>query len=75
MVKGTPSMGQKRNKGRIHIRCRRCGSTSYHKIKKICSSCGFGKSVRLRKYNWNKKDVSKYRRVKRKQDSMKPKKA
>ena len=52
MSKGTESQGQKRNKGVLHIRCRRCGRSSYHKIKKVCSDCGFGRSARLRSYNW-----------------------
>ena len=41
MVKGTPAMGKKRRKGRLHIKCRRCGKNSYHKIRGICSSCGY----------------------------------
>jgi len=60
-MKGTPSKGLKRNKGRLHIRCRRCGKAAYHKIKKVCSSCGYGNSAKLRRYNWNKKQVSKIR--------------
>ena len=55
MAKGTRSHGLKRNKGVLHVRCRRCGRNSYHKIKKICSDCGYGRSARMRKYNWNKK--------------------
>ncbi|MEK6812749.1 MAG: 50S ribosomal protein L37e [Nanoarchaeota archaeon] len=55
MSKGTRSQGVKRNKGVLHIRCRRCGKKSYHKIKGVCASCGYGKSARLRKYRWNKK--------------------
>ncbi|MEO9364483.1 MULTISPECIES: 50S ribosomal protein L37e [Candidatus Nitrosocaldus] len=39
-MKGTPSMG-KHNKGRVHVRCRRCGNNSFHVRKKRCSSCGF----------------------------------
>ncbi|HLD12676.1 MAG TPA: 50S ribosomal protein L37e [Candidatus Nanoarchaeia archaeon] len=63
MSKGTASQGQKRNKGVLHIRCRRCGRSSYHKIKKVCSDCGFGRSARLRSYQWNKKvKVHKYRK-------------
>ncbi|MBS3156852.1 50S ribosomal protein L37e [Candidatus Woesearchaeota archaeon] len=58
MVKGTPSMGKKSGKV-THIRCRRCGKPTYHRTKKKCSSCGFGKSSRLRKYSWNKKQGSK----------------
>ncbi|MEA3378949.1 MAG: 50S ribosomal protein L37e [Nanoarchaeota archaeon] len=47
--------GKKSGK-RDHIRCRRCGKTSYHKSKGVCSSCGYGKSSKLRKFNWNKKN-------------------
>lgn len=47
MGKGTASMGKK-NK-RMCLRCRRCGKASYHKIKSICSSCGYGKTAKLRK--------------------------
>jgi len=54
MAKGTASMGKK-SKGKSHIYCRRCGKKSYHVKKKVCSSCGFGKSARLRSYNWQKK--------------------
>ena len=41
-MKGTPSMGRKNKK--LHIKCRRCGKTSFHVRKKVCASCGFGKS-------------------------------
>jgi len=54
MSKGTPSMGKKSGK-KTHIRCRRCGQHTYHMRKKVCSSCGFGKSARLRSYSWQKK--------------------
>jgi len=54
MVKGTPSMGKKSGKKNM-IRCRRCGKKTYHIRKKVCSSCGYGKSKRLRKYSWQKK--------------------
>jgi len=53
MAKGTPSMGRKSGK-KSHIICRRCGSHSYHVSRKICSSCGYGKSKRLRSYTWQK---------------------
>ncbi|MBK30498.1 MAG: 50S ribosomal protein L37e [Euryarchaeota archaeon] len=53
MSKGTPSMG-KRQKS-THIRCRRCGRHAYHKRKKFCASCGFGKTARMRKFSWSKK--------------------
>ncbi|RJQ15849.1 50S ribosomal protein L37e [Candidatus Woesearchaeota archaeon] len=49
-MKGTPSKG-KRNKT-LHIACRRCGRITFHKKKAICSSCGYGKSARLKTYNW-----------------------
>ena len=38
-----------------HIRCRRCGRNAYHKQKKVCASCGYGETSRIRKYNWSKK--------------------
>ncbi|MEA3282363.1 MAG: 50S ribosomal protein L37e [Euryarchaeota archaeon] len=53
MSKGTPSMGKRQKK--THIRCRRCGSISYHKTKKVCVSCGFGKSKKMRDYKWKEK--------------------
>jgi large subunit ribosomal protein L37e len=53
MSKGTPSMG-KRNK-QSHIACRRCGSISFHLRHKVCSSCGFGRSSRMRAYDWTSK--------------------
>jgi len=46
-------MGKKSGKD-VHIRCRRCGRPSYHKINGICSDCGFGNSKKLRKYSWQK---------------------
>jgi large subunit ribosomal protein L37e len=61
MTKGTASMG-KRNK-RLHIRCRRCGRNSFHMKKKICSSCGFGRSKKIRHYNWHGKNANKKMRV------------
>ena len=57
MSKGTPSKG-KRNRV-VHIRCRRCGRNSYHIREKICSSCGFGKTKKLRSYGWQKKKINK----------------
>jgi large subunit ribosomal protein L37e len=54
MTKGTPSMGKKSGKT-SHIRCRRCGEHSYHIRIKRCSHCGYGKSAKLRSYNWQKK--------------------
>jgi large subunit ribosomal protein L37e len=54
MTKGTPSLGKKSGKD-VHIRCRRCGKASYHKIRGVCASCGYGNSAKLRSYNWQKK--------------------
>ena len=50
---GTPSQGKKNKK--IHVKCRRCGEASYHVKKKVCASCGFGKSAKRRKYAWQEK--------------------
>jgi large subunit ribosomal protein L37e len=54
MSKGTASMGKKSGKKNM-IKCRRCGERTYHIRKKTCSSCGFGKSPKLRSYNWKRK--------------------
>ena len=54
MTKGTPSMGKKSGKKNF-IRCRSCGKPSYHIRKKKCSSCGYGKSSKMRTYAWKKK--------------------
>lgn len=54
MSKGTAAAGKKQGK-KSHIICRRCGKHTYHVRHKVCSSCGFGKSAKLRKYTWQKK--------------------
>ncbi len=54
MTKGTYSQG-KMAKRMLHIRCRRCGHPSYHKVQKRCSRCGYGATSKLRFYNWMKK--------------------
>lgn len=51
MAKGTPAMGKK-NKKASHIPCRRCGERAYHRTKSVCSSCGYGKSAKMRTYAW-----------------------
>ncbi|MFQ5969369.1 MAG: 50S ribosomal protein L37e [Nitrososphaerales archaeon] len=48
MTKGTTSMG-KFTRGSVHIRCRRCGSNSYHLRRKRCSNCGYP-DPRTRRY-------------------------
>jgi large subunit ribosomal protein L37e len=58
MTKGTASHG-KMNKQKTHITCRRCGRHTFHKSKKVCASCGFGGSPRMRHYTFYKrKDMS-----------------
>jgi large subunit ribosomal protein L37e len=37
------------------VKCRRCGEKSYHVKKKVCASCGFGKSAKRRDYAWQSK--------------------
>ncbi len=54
MSKGTPSMG--RRKRSIHIRCRRCGKATFHIKKGVCSSCGYGRTAKLRRYAWQGKN-------------------
>jgi len=58
MSKGTASIGKHSGKT-SHVRCRRCGKRTYHIRDRICASCGYGKSAKLRSYNWNKKKTSK----------------
>jgi len=60
MVKGTPSMGKKRKI--THIRCRRCGRVTYNIKTKVCAACGYGKSSKIRRYNWQTRN---WRRTKR----------
>ncbi|NMC07505.1 MAG: 50S ribosomal protein L37e [Candidatus Lokiarchaeota archaeon] len=55
MGKGTPAKGLHNKK--THIRCRRCGRTSFHVRHKLCAACGFGKTTRIRRYNWQTKKV------------------
>jgi large subunit ribosomal protein L37e len=55
MAKGTASMGKKSGKRGKIDRCRRCGKKTYHLSKKTCSSCGYGKTKKIRNYNWSKK--------------------
>lgn len=45
----------KRSRGKSHIMCRRCGRHAYHASKKVCSSCGFGNSTKMRSYAWQTK--------------------
>jgi len=54
MGTGTPAKG-KFARGKTHIICRRCGRKTYHAAHKYCASCGFGKTRKLRVYNWKNK--------------------
>lgn len=54
MSKGTASHGKKSGK-KTHIACRRCGKKTYHMRDKVCASCGYGNSSKLRSYSWQKK--------------------
>ncbi len=67
MTKGTPAFGRKI--GVKHIRCRRCGRVAFHVKKSKCAACGFGKTRKIRKFNWQMKN---YRRL-RKQQKVRPK--
>lgn len=53
MSKGTPAKG-KAGRGKVHITCRRCGKRRYHASKKVCASCGFGKTAKRRSYSWQR---------------------
>lgn len=57
MTKGTHSKG-KRAKGTTHIRCRRCGKHSYHRRKKVCAACGYGKSSKMKRKNFHAKKAN-----------------
>ncbi|MHC1625281.1 MAG: 50S ribosomal protein L37e [Methermicoccaceae archaeon] len=52
MSKGTPSMS---GGYKTHMRCRRCGNISYNKKRKVCASCGFGRSTKRYSYRWRRK--------------------
>ncbi len=52
MTKGTTSMGKRHNK--THTICRRCGSSSYHIQKGVCSMCGYP-AAKTRTFNWSEK--------------------
>ncbi|MCD6403755.1 50S ribosomal protein L37e [Nanoarchaeota archaeon] len=60
-MKGTPSMGKK-GRSKTHVRCRRCGRHSYNLAKRYCAHCGFGRSKKLRNYNWSAKKVNRKRK-------------
>merc|ERR1711998_650005 len=59
-VRGAAVMGTKnalkKQIQKTHTMCRRCGRTSYHIQKKVCSACGYP-SARMRTYNWGKKQI------------------
>lgn len=50
------------HKNRItHIRCRRCGRVAYRTDKKYCAACGYGKTAKIRSYNWQTHNVHRQR--------------
>jgi len=51
MGKGTPS---KSGGKKTHIICRRCGRHAFNVRKGYCAACGYGRSKRIRSYNWKK---------------------
>jgi len=55
MTKGTTSFGK--HQKRTHVLCRRCGKKSYHIRKRECSACGFGESSKIKRYNWQTRDL------------------
>lgn len=61
MAKGTPARGKMI--GVKHIRCRRCGRVSYHAKKQECAACGFGKTKKLRAFNWLARNFRRTRKV------------
>ncbi len=46
-------MGKKSGKKNM-VFCRRCGKRTMSTRKKKCTSCGYGDSSKIRKYNWKK---------------------
>lgn len=54
MTKGTPS---KKGGKKTHTICRRCGNRSFHIQKRVCASCGFGRSAKIRRYNWVREKI------------------
>ncbi len=53
-MKGTASMGKKSGK-KTHVYCRRCGKHTFHKRKKRCAACGYGKTAKKRYHISHKK--------------------
>lgn len=55
MTKGTTSFGK--HQKRTHVLCRRCGKKSFHIRKRECSACGFGESPKIKRYEWQTRDL------------------
>ena len=56
-------MGKKNKK--THMICRRCGKRAYHIRDGVCSSCGFGKTSKIKSSSWQwKSPISKGNRKK-----------
>lgn len=52
-TKGTFSFGR-RTTGKSHVICVRCGKSSFHTQKHLCSSCGYP-HAKMRSFNWSAK--------------------
>jgi len=60
VAKGTPSFGK--HQKRSHVLCRRCGRRSFNIRKRKCSACGYGVTSKIKKYNWQTKDIRRNRK-------------
>jgi len=46
-------MGKKNKK--THMICRRCGKRAYHIRDRVCASCGFGRTSKIKSSAWQQK--------------------
>lgn len=53
MTKGCGRTGCRNDKS--HTLCRRCGRRTYHIQKAVCASCGYGRNMKMRRFNWSAK--------------------
>ncbi len=53
MTKGTAAHGKMGDR-KTHVPCRRCGKRAYNIRGSFCASCGYGKTAKMRHYNWAK---------------------
>ncbi|MDP8012898.1 MAG: 50S ribosomal protein L37e [Nanoarchaeota archaeon] len=50
------------NRKNPNQRCRRCGRFTYNVRSHYCSHCGYGRTSKIRAYNWQNKDYKGQRR-------------